>query len=77
MRINPLSISSINYEPMVNASEREFTPVTMRYNSLQDIEFDIISDKIKSQNLKNNMDVRLSQLKKTLNKCLAKDLYMS
>ncbi|MBR6164093.1 hypothetical protein IKQ26_09450 [bacterium] len=77
MRINPLSFSSINVEPMVNAGVKDFTPVTMRYNSLQDIEFDIISDKIKSQNLKNNMDVRLTQLKKTLNKCLAKDLYMS
>ena len=38
---------------------------------------DIISDKIRCQNLKNQMDVRLTQLKKTLNKSLAKDLYLS
>lgn len=76
MRINPVSFNSINIEPM-SSGVREFTPVTRRYNALQDIEFDIISDKIKCQNLKNQMDVRLSQLKKTLNNSLVRDLYMS
>lgn len=76
MRINPVSFNSINMEHM-SAGVNEFTPVTRRYNAVQDIEFDIISDKIKCQNLKNQMDVRLSQLKKTLNNSLVRDLYLS
>ena len=62
---------------MASSAVSDFTPVTRRHNALQDIEFDIISDKIKCQNLKNQMDVRLSQLKKTLNNSLVRDLYMS
>lgn len=76
MRINPVSFNSINIDH-TTTGVKEFTPVTRRYNALQDIEFDIISDKIKCQNLKNQMDVRLSQLKKTLNNSLVKDFYMS
>ncbi len=76
MRINPVSFNSINMEHL-SSGVNEFTPVTRRYNAVQDIEFDIISDKIKCQNLKNQMDVRLSQLKKTLNNSLVRDLYLS
>ena len=76
MRINPVNFNPIAMEPM-STGVREFTPVTQRYNALQDIEFDIISDKIRCQNLKNQMEVRLTQLKKTLNNSLVRDLYMS
>jgi len=75
MRINPVSFNPITMEH--SAGVKEFTPVTQRYNALQDIEFDIISDKIRCQNLKNQMEVRLTQLKKTLNNSLVRDLYMS
>ena len=44
----------------------EYIPLTLRHNNLSDIDFDIIADTIKCQNLKNQMNVRLIKLKKRL-----------
>lgn len=76
MIINPIGIS-IKQLDKNSTGDKDFTPVTKRYNSLQDIEFDIIADKIRCQNLRNQMDIRLTQLKKKLNRCAAQNLYSS
>lgn len=65
-----MKISPINFKMNHNdkqCSAKDFTPSPVRYNSLQDLEFDIIADKIKSENLKNQMNLKLSQLKKNIN----------
>ncbi len=49
------------------SSFKEFNPTPIRYNRLHDLEFDIIADKIRSENLKNQMNLKLSQLKKNIN----------
>ena len=41
-------------------------PATYRHNSLSDMDFNIIADTIRCQNLKNQMNVRLMNLKRNL-----------
>lgn len=52
---------------------REFNPTLVRYNRLHDLEFDIIADKIRSENLKNQMNLKLSQLKRNINNFINRD----
>ena len=69
MRISP--INSYIKSTKKACSENNYIPATGRHNLLSDIEFNIVEDKIKSQNLKNKlkneMNVRLMNLKRTLN----------
>ena len=65
MRITPRNYQ-VNFGNNHN-SIKDFTPSPVRYNRLRDIEFDIIADKIRSENLKNQMNLKLSQLKKNIN----------
>lgn len=65
MRITPITFK-MNYADK-QTSAKDFVPIPMRYNSLRDLEFDIISDKIRSENLKNQMTLKLAQLKKNIN----------
>lgn len=53
----------------------DYIPTTSRKNSLADMEFNIIADTIRCQNLKNQMSVRLANLKRNLDSCMAKDTY--
>jgi len=46
-----------------------------RRNSLSDMDFNIISETIRCQNLKKQMNIRLMNLKRSLNKTAAKNLY--
>lgn len=48
--------------------------LTQRQNSLADMEFNIIKDTIRCQNLKNQMNVRLMNLKENLDKCIIKNI---
>lgn len=71
MRISPINFQ-INYNDN-QSSAKDFTPSPVRYNTLHDIEFDIIADKIRSENLKNQMNLKLSQLKRNINSFINRD----
>ncbi len=73
MQISPIGFnSSITGKSCV---AREFVPATVRYNSLSDMDFNIIADKIRCQNMKNQMNVRLMNLKRSINSCMAQNFY--
>lgn len=75
MKINPVSFGSSNFNtPNSNDSSDNLKP-TLRKNSLADMEFNIISDAIRCQNLKNQMNIRIMNLKRNLNSCMAQNLY--
>ena len=57
------------------ASSTGYIPTTHRKNSLADMEFNIIADTIRCQNLKNQMNVRIMNLRYRLNNCMAQNLY--
>lgn len=73
MRIAPInaSISHLEKSTLTN----DFIPTTSRHNSLSDMDFNIIADTIRCQNLKNQMNVRLMNLKRSLSSCMAQNLY--
>ena len=73
MRISPISFGINQIEKPVETTT--FVPTTVRHNSLADMEFNIIADKIRCQNLQNQMNVRLMNLKRNLNSCMAQNLY--
>ncbi len=56
-------------------SSSGYIPTTQRKNSLADMEFNIIADTIRCQNLKNQMNVRIMNLRYRLNNCMAQNLY--
>lgn len=73
-----MRVSSINFG--INQFEKtsvsnDFVPTTVRHNSLSDMDFNIIADTIRCQNLKNQMNVRLMNLRRSLNSCMAQNLY--
>ncbi len=75
MRVSPIRFG-INYQERTPQQESEnIIPTTVRHNSLSDMEFNIIADTIRCQNLKNQMNVRLMNLRRNLNNCMAQDLY--
>lgn len=75
MRISPITFGANNIEkPSVS---NDFVPKTTRHNSLSDMDFNIIADTIRCQNLKNQMNVRLMNLRRSLNSCMAQNLYKS
>lgn len=65
MRISPIRFNINRCD--TSASAKDFTPVSTRYNALHDMEFDIIADKIRSENLKNQMNLQLARLKRNIN----------
>lgn len=73
MRIAP--INSITNHVEKASVANDFIPTTSRHNSLSDMDFNIIADTIRCQNLKNQMNVRLMNLKRSLNSCMAQNLY--
>ena len=73
MRISPINFSTGQVGKSCVA--RDYVPTTVRHNSLSDMDFNIIADTIRCQNLKNQMNVRLMNLKRTLNNCVAQNLY--
>ncbi len=77
MRISPVSFGAKPAEKIIAATTESVNniPTTVRNNSLSDMEFSIVADKIRSQNLKNQMDVRLMNLRRSLNSCMAQNLY--
>lgn len=72
MKISPIGQSSPKYE---KASSSDLIHTTVRHNSLSDMDFNIIADAIRCQNLKNQMNVRLMNLRRNLNSCMAQSLY--
>ena len=74
MNISPISIN-IGSVDKAAADARNYIPTTVRHNSLADMEFNIIAETIRCQNLKNQMNVRLMNLRKSLNRCMAMNLY--
>ena len=75
MRIQPVSFGINHTDRTASQDMRSYVPTTVRHNSLADMEFNIIADTIRSQNLRNQMNVRLMNLKRNLNSCLAQDAY--
>ncbi len=73
MRIAPINVGLNQLEKVTMAND--FVPTTVRHNSLSDMDFNIIADTIRCQNLKNQMNVRLMHLKRNLNSCMAQNLY--
>ena len=75
MRISPINFG-INQVGTGSVSDStNLVPTTVRHNSLADMEFNIIADTIRCQNLKNQMNVRLMNLRRNLNSCMAQKLY--
>ncbi|MDD3236915.1 MAG: hypothetical protein PHV37_02310 [Candidatus Gastranaerophilales bacterium] len=66
MRVSPIRFQINNLEKKGNA--RDFIPSTVRYNQLHDMEFDIIAERIRAENLKNQMNLKLAQLKQSISK---------
>lgn len=75
MRISPVNLGYNTLDKSSVAETTNFVPTTVRHNSLADMEFNIIADKIRCQNLQNQMNVRLMNLKRNLNSCMAQNLY--
>lgn len=76
MKISPINYNLNHVDKATNADNTNaLVPTTVRHNSLADMEFNIIADTIRSQNLKNQMNVRLMNLKRSLNSCMAQNLY--
>lgn len=75
MRINPITFGITQHEKVNSFKSLDFVPTTVRHNSLSDMDFNIIADTIRCQNLKNQMNVRLMNLKRNLDNCMAKDFY--
>ena len=73
MKISPINQGIPKYEK--NNSSTELIHTTVRHNSLSDMDFNIIADAIRCQNLKNQMNVRLMNLRRSLNSCMAQNLY--
>ncbi len=73
MRISPINFSLYQSEKTNNVND--FIHTTVRHNSLSDMDFNIIADTIRCQNLKNQMNVRLMNLRRNLNSCMAQNLY--
>lgn len=73
MRVSPINLGINQVEKVKNTSD--FVPTTVRRNSLSDMDFNIIADTIRCQNLKNQMNVRLMNLRRNLNSCMAQNLY--
>ena len=71
MKISPISFG------LGNSQTSHIVPATVRHNSLADMEFNIVADAIRCQNLKNQMNVRLSNLRRNLNSCIAQNAYKS
>lgn len=75
MRISPINFGINPSDRSYQAESTNFVPTTIRHNSLSDMEFNIIADTIRCQNLKNQMNVRLMNLRRNLNSCMAQNLY--
>ncbi len=85
MRISPINFEINGHSDKVNFGingpsdkscvARDYVPTTVRHNSLSDMDFNIIADTIRSQNLKNQMNVRLMSLRRTLNSTMAQNMY--
>jgi len=78
MKISPVSFGVNSINSISSAAQQgsiSYIPTTQRKNSLADMEFNIIADTIRCQNLKNQMNVRLMNLKHRLDNCMAQDLY--
>lgn len=75
MRISPISFGINHVEKSQISDTTNLVPTTVRHNSLADMEFNIIADTIRCQNLKNQMNVRLMNLRRNLNSCMAQKLY--
>ncbi len=75
MRILPIKIGFNGIEKA--SSDNGYVPATIRHNSLSDMDFNIIADTIRCQNLKNQMNVRLMNLKRSLDSCLGQNLYQN
>ena len=74
MRISPTSYGISSTDRALVTDAKAYIPTTIRHNSLADMEFNIIADTIRCQNLKNQMNVRLMNLRKNLNNCMALNL---
>ena len=73
MKVSPINFSLNQAEKANNSND--FIHTTVRHNSLSDMDFNIIADTIRCQNLKNQMNVRLMNLRRSLNSCMAQNLY--
>ena len=73
MRISPINFGLHSAEKA--NSTNGYVPATTRHNSLSDMDFNIIADTIRCQNLKNQMNIRLMNLRRSLNSCMAQNFY--
>lgn len=83
MKISPIQYNISAYQLPSNHKRQAspafsgYIPVTTRKNSLADMEFDMIAETIRSQNLKNQMDARLAGLKNKFRNLCASDTKIS
>ena len=62
---------TINLDDIEGNFRNDFIPITRRYNSLSDIELNFIANTIKTQNLENQMNLKILGLKHKLNEVMA------
>ena len=62
---------TINLEDNEGIFRNDFIPITRRYNSLSDLELNFIANTIKTQNLENQMNLKILGLKHKLNEVMA------
>ena len=71
MRLQPIGFQRANVD---FGNSNNIIPAPTRQNLLHDeVTFSIIADKIRSQSLKNQMNVKLSQLKKNIGKFISQE----
>lgn len=73
MKISPIHFGENNIEKASSANG--YMPATNRYNSLSDMDFYLIAEKIRCQNFKNQMDMKLMNLKRKVNSGFPSDIY--
>ena len=75
MKISPINFGISRTDKVSSLDSKNYVPTTFRHNSLSDMEFNIIADTIRSQNLRNQMNVRLMHLKRNLDNNTSLDVY--
>lgn len=71
MNVSPVNFQSSYGNKQISTAKSATSPLFN--NSIQDMEFDMVADKIKSENIKNQMNVNISHLKRNLSNFINKN----
>lgn len=71
-----MNISPVNFQSSYGNKEisiKNLPTASLYNNPVKDMEFDMIADKIKAENIKNQMNVNISHVKRNLNNFINKN----